>query len=128
MDQPHAPDLLAPLDPAESAAVAPPATPPATPPAPALAGLSAIWSSPAIPAFLDVRAEQLLRYGHSPAADRAAPRDKLLRAAADRLRAALEKADTDPAYALRKIAIAGACLIAAHDRIAGELAEKGQGA
>ncbi|HYD38083.1 MAG TPA: hypothetical protein VEA60_10740 [Allosphingosinicella sp.] len=110
----------------------PPAAASAAPPPPPPGGpdgwrgdLSAIFRSPAPAAFLDARVDQLLRHGHSPAGDLEAPLDRLVRAADERLRHALEKlspAGGDLAYALRKVEIAGACLLAAHDQLSARLA------
>lgn len=81
------------------------------------------WASPAIAAFVQRRAEQILRHGHSRAADRDRPAAHLVAQAKARLADAIDHADSPEgrAIALRKIEIAGALLMAAHDRISGDM-------
>jgi hypothetical protein len=91
-------------------------------PAPAIdaGAVQELLGSPALTAFLQRRLEQLVKHGHSPAADRAQPLDRLPHQALTRVKDAIDKLGPgggDLDYALRKIEIAGACLAAAWDAI-----------
>lgn len=87
--------------------------------------LEPICRSPAMGAFMARRLEQLLKHGHSPAGDMANPVDHLLREARARIDHALEWLGHGNQYCppvrldqvLRKVELAGALLLAAHDRI-----------
>jgi hypothetical protein len=124
------PDLLAPEPPAASAPPAPEAAPAAAPPdlfpPPSGAQLVAIAMGPAAAAFAARRLDQLLKQGHSLAADLEQPLDHLIRQAQPRMSAALDllgRADRLP-EAMVKIEIIGALLLAAHDRVRAEMARK----
>ncbi len=84
-----------------------------------------ILGGPAVTAFAECRAEQMLRFGHSRENDLALPVDHLVREAGDRLISFTEitgrQCERLPparrAMLIRKVEIAGALLIAAHDRL-----------
>lgn len=86
--------------------------------------------SKALSAFVIRRMEQLTRYGHSPSKDLQLPLHTLPREAYGRVQASLDHIGWDGAHsaeklnhALRNIEIAGALLLAAHDRISAEIAK-----
>lgn len=94
--------------------------------------LKALWISPALGAFIHRRLEQLMSWGHTPASDLAQPVDQLVRHARDRLTSFLEITGhgrmnlpaEHRAMLIRKIEIAGALLLAAHDRIRAEVPDE----
>ena len=96
------------------------------------ADLDPVCRSGAIGAFLSRRLEQRIRWGHSPADDLRHPVDHLPREAMARLVHVLEELGRGRGDApadrrdivLRKIEIAGALLMAAHDRISAQSDEQ----
>lgn len=98
--------------------------------------IAAIYASDSVGAFLSVRVEQAMKFGHTPAADREQSPFHLPRQAQKRLAAVLEDVGRDqggPArsadhlrrrqQALRRVRIAGALLMAAHDNLEALIAQ-----
>ncbi len=93
-----------------------------------------VRSGAAVSAFAARRAEQMLRWGHTPESDLDRTIDDLVRAAADRLRSFTEITgrglmELPPArrdMLIRKIEIAGALLIAAHERVFSQVPEQSE--
>lgn len=87
--------------------------------------LAAICGSPAIGAFLARRLEQRVRFNHTPEGDMAHGLDHLPRAALARIQYALDYLGREEMtmrperrdQVLRYLEVAGALLMAAHDRI-----------
>lgn len=93
--------------------------------------IRAIVASPAAAAAVAKRLEQYERHGHCPTRDRERPLDRLVREADRRLRDALDRLGPeggDLDYALKKIEIATACLLAAHDLLSWALGQRAEGA
>lgn len=91
--------------------------------------LAKLWASPAIVAFIHRRLEQMAKFGHTIEADLASPVDRLPRQAMQRVHDVVETLGRDTAHVardqreamLRKIEVAGALLLAAHDRIRADI-------
>jgi len=91
-----------------------------------------IRSGAAVTAFAERRAEQMLRFGHSPDADLGRTIDYLVREAMSRLHAFVDITGKGRLMAppparrdmlIRKVEIAGALLFAAYDRLHAEIAD-----